>query len=98
MPGVRNDDPDQSSALSSLHDGTDGDGHALILPPEGFRGDVGWRSVPQDSSGSPIQIVAGKATEIYRLLVARSEEHTSELQSRQYLVCRLLLEKKKINT
>src|SRR3712207_7895274 len=28
---------------------------------------------------------------------ARSEEHTSELQSRQYLVCRLLLEKKKIH-
>src|SRR3712207_7438987 len=27
----------------------------------------------------------------------RSEEHTSELQSRQYLVCRLLLEKKKYN-
>src|SRR5438445_9284251 len=31
-------------------------------------------------------------------VVARSEEHTSELQSRQYLVCRLLLEKKKANT
>src|SRR3712207_8273747 len=29
--------------------------------------------------------------------VVRSEEHTSELQSRQYLVCRLLLEKKKTN-
>src|SRR3712207_8238359 len=29
-------------------------------------------------------------------LELRSEEHTSELQSRQYLVCRLLLEKKKI--
>src|SRR3712207_8569453 len=28
----------------------------------------------------------------------RSEEHTSELQSRQYLVCRLLLEKKKSKT
>src|SRR3712207_8152680 len=28
-------------------------------------------------------------------VVTRSEEHTSELQSRQYLVCRLLLEKKK---
>src|SRR3712207_7188632 len=28
----------------------------------------------------------------------RSEEHTSELQSRQYLVCRLLLEKKNLNT
>src|SRR3712207_6880451 len=30
-------------------------------------------------------------------LIRRSEEHTSELQSRQYLVCRLLLEKKKKN-
>src|SRR3712207_6917082 len=30
--------------------------------------------------------------------VERSEEHTSELQSRQYLVCRLLLEKKKQHT
>src|SRR3712207_7482917 len=28
----------------------------------------------------------------------RSEEHTSELQSRQYLVCRLVLEKKKLQT
>src|SRR3712207_7008576 len=31
-------------------------------------------------------------------VVVRSEEHTSELQSRQYLVCRLLLEKKKNHT
>src|SRR3712207_7609738 len=30
-------------------------------------------------------------------MVPRSEEHTSELQSRQYLVCRLLLEKNKIH-
>src|SRR3712207_9088374 len=29
------------------------------------------------------------------IIASRSEEHTSELQSRQYLVCRLLLEKKK---
>src|SRR3712207_8266390 len=38
--------------------------------------------------------------DLYRLidrLSPRSEEHTSELQSRQYLVCRLLLEKKKHN-
>src|SRR3712207_9070414 len=38
--------------------------------------------------------------EVHRLRAgsdARSEEHTSELQSRQYLVCRLLLEKKKKN-
>src|SRR3712207_7296371 len=32
-----------------------------------------------------------------RTRAARSEEHTSELQSRQYLVCRLLLEKKNIS-
>src|SRR5438309_3799047 len=31
----------------------------------------------------------------FRLVVARSEEHTSELQSQFHLVCRLLLEKKK---
>src|SRR3712207_8929117 len=33
-----------------------------------------------------------------RLVLSRSEEHTSELQSRQYLVCRLLLEKQKIRS
>src|SRR3712207_8238256 len=33
----------------------------------------------------------------YTIEQVRSEEHTSELQSRQYLVCRLLLEKKKIS-
>src|SRR3712207_7804729 len=40
-----------------------------------------------------------RANSIYRFdyyeMNQRSEEHTSELQSRQYLVCRLLLEKKK---
>src|SRR3712207_8990220 len=41
------------------------------------------------------------ARELYRLRGrrgVRSEEHTSELQSRQYLVCRLLLEKKKMTS
>src|SRR3712207_6873579 len=35
--------------------------------------------------------------QVLYMTVQRSEEHTSELQSRQYLVCRLLLEKKKYN-
>src|SRR3712207_8655109 len=39
--------------------------------------------------------LAGGARERPPELPLRSEEHTSELQSRQYLVCRLLLEKKK---
>src|SRR3712207_7633002 len=38
------------------------------------------------------QLATGRHTRIRTAL--RSEEHTSELQSRQYLVCRLLLEKK----
>src|SRR3712207_7683696 len=44
---------------------------------------VGDRPLPQGRVGAPHR---------------RSEEHTSELQSRQYLVCRLLLEKKKNNS
>src|SRR3712207_7503242 len=40
----------------------------------------------------------GPGTDLTVGLLPRSEEHTSELQSRQYLVCRLLLEKKKKNT
>src|SRR3712207_7186059 len=37
---------------------------------------------------------AGAAAGVHHHVLLRSEEHTSELQSRQYLVCRLLLEKK----
>src|SRR3712207_7839319 len=39
--------------------------------------------------------VEGEGADHLLLPGTRSEEHTSELQSRQYLVCRLLLEKKK---
>src|SRR3712207_8575037 len=49
------------------------------------------RRDPADVLGGPDPgVVADPAPQ-----PARSEEHTSELQSRQYLVCRLLLEKKK---
>src|SRR3712207_7686105 len=44
-----------------------------------FRGALHWR----------------RSTKAPSATICRSEEHTSELQSRQYLVCRLLLEKKK---
>src|SRR5947209_15798706 len=39
--------------------------------------------------------IAHQTLAIQHQFAVRSEEHTSELQSRQYLVCRLLLEKKK---
>src|SRR3712207_7060007 len=50
-------------------------------------------TAPCASSGAPAHPIGGEsATHPSQV---RSEEHTSELQSRQYLVCRLLLEKKK---
>src|SRR3712207_8500570 len=53
------------------------------LYPDRFAGLVSWVGFTgDDTNGTPAR--------------GRSEEHTSELQSRQYLVCRLLLEKKKI--
>src|SRR3712207_7221197 len=41
-------------------------------------------------------LIPSAPPDLVSALGRRSEEHTSELQSRQYLVCRLLLEKKKI--
>src|SRR5258707_9909987 len=46
----------------------------------------------------PVRGLAGRDPGLRPRREARSEEHTSELQSRQYLVCRLLLEKKKNTT
>src|SRR3712207_7205529 len=50
-----------------------------------------------EKAGVKVDYTVGTMIEIPRACVTadRSEEHTSELQSRQYLVCRLLLEKKK---
>src|SRR3712207_7336737 len=45
--------------------------------------------------GRGVVALRAPATGPLAILPRRSEEHTSELQSRQYLVCRLLLEKKK---
>src|SRR5258707_5956977 len=50
---------------------------------------------PRDAAGDSLgKHVTVDGSGQYRL-PTRSEEHTSELQSRQYLVCRLLLDKKK---
>src|SRR3712207_7395049 len=47
--------------------------------------------LPREVAGTAVRRRCGRL----RRVAVRSEEHTSELQSRQYLVCRLLLEKKK---
>src|SRR3712207_8265580 len=62
-----------------------------VLAPVGVEDDLGaleGRDVVREAA-DPNRLGSHEA-------VARSEEHTSELQSRQYLVCRLLLEKKKL--
>src|SRR5258707_6694178 len=60
---------------------------------------AGWCRACQSSGQTPGQLLAANARRCVEILKeinpGRSEEHTSELQSRQYLVCRLLLEKKK---
>src|SRR3712207_8727177 len=48
-------------------------------------------------AGVPPRPARARAIRRRRRARDRSEEHTSELQSRQYLVCRLLLEKKKLS-
>src|SRR3712207_7591033 len=66
-----------------------------------FRSRLDLRSVNVETSRIEyVETVSGKAEDVLGLIEdlgrkVRSEEHTSELQSRQYLVCRLLLEKNK---
>src|SRR5476651_2676567 len=47
---------------------------------------------------APLTSEVGRRSRRWQCRSRRSEEHTSELQSRQYIVCRLLLEKKKTST
>src|SRR3712207_7265187 len=73
---------------------------------EGIKAYANWPTIPQlyvqgeFVGGCDIVMEMFQAGELQAMLKekgipVRSEEHTSELQSRQYLVCRLLLEKKK---
>src|SRR3712207_8361291 len=61
--------------------------------------EVGFQNISVDMMFSlptqTLEEVREDVEEFLNLGAERSEEHTSELQSRQYLVCRLLLEKKK---
>src|SRR3712207_7261101 len=75
------------------------DQHLLDLDP--VAADEACLRVDLDMMGEAEQMLvdegeaAGFLDQQGEVLALRSEEHTSELQSRQYLVCRLLLEKKK---
>src|SRR3712207_6952321 len=65
----------------------------LVVSPATNQSKVAfWVSDPDQAIA---EAEAAQTETVERLEEQRSEEHTSELQSRQYLVCRLLLEKKK---
>src|SRR5258707_2162127 len=84
----------------SLHDALP------ICPNADSEVDPAWawaamRSCALVSDGASLRTFSASVVSVLVLLLSvlvRSEEHTSELQSRQYLVCRLLLEKKKNST
>src|SRR5438445_3336453 len=87
-------DPNRSARLALLHY-RDGEKRYIIAPLALKVGDTVM-------SGPQADILPGNALPLRNIpvgtLVHRSEEHTSELQSRQYLVCRLLLEIKMLAT
>src|SRR5258707_10117120 len=74
-------------------------GHALLVQcaRRAEEQAVFGHGVRNTRSGKNQPVVAAKGGNDDGYRHDRSEEHTSELQSRQYLVCRLLLEKKKKN-
>src|SRR3712207_7708053 len=78
---------------AAVPDDAQGAGSVVFAPRDGGRG--------EGALGVALVRVYVRGEEQHELAQAadlsgeRSEEHTSELQSRQYLVCRLLLEKKK---
>src|SRR5205823_12110296 len=65
-----------------------------------YRRALRWRPLrwPLRNRGTSPWIKQAGAGQAWRAVRSRSEEHTSELQSLAYLVCRLLLEKKKKHT
>src|SRR3712207_7810394 len=75
----------------------------VLLAPMAAKGEEPIGSMGNDLSLAVLSDQAPPLFSYFKQLFAqvtnppRSEEHTSELQSRQYLVCRLLLEKKKKN-
>src|SRR3712207_8150533 len=82
----------------SLHDALPIYGKAMAGEDHELVSGAGERAVEAERPGRADEVAAltGRPP-VQPAAPCRSEEHTSELQSRQYLVCRLLLDKKKKN-
>src|SRR5256884_4135299 len=90
--GTREHDGDDEAV--AIHDGRP---HVEIEAAVGFVPGLDERGLERVEAGDPTQaqVERGTADTVIAAGRQRSEEHTSELQSRLHLVCRLLLEKKK---
>src|SRR3712207_7588163 len=89
-----------TTLFRSVPPGAGADLDLTFLAERGFEGKPGEALAVPSGRGTWVALGMGKPEEVTaetlrRAAACRSEEHTSELQSRQYLVCRLLLEKKK---
>src|SRR3712207_7393219 len=87
-----------TTLFRSLQDRALGDELAVLDADVGdFHADAGVQA--RGEAGADLEAEQAAAEQRVTMTAGgRSEEHTSELQSRQYLVCRLLLEKKKLST
>src|SRR3712207_7861116 len=74
-----------------------GDGESTFALPN-LQSRVPIHMGTSPSGNTYVLAETGGVEEVTLTTQQRSEEHTSELQSRQYLVCRLLLEKKNLNS
>src|SRR2546430_3779632 len=63
-----------------------------------FRSHMATIYLVDPETGAPLVVMDGRLITEMRTAAVRSEEHTSELQSQSNLVCRLLLEKKKLTS
>src|SRR3712207_8397465 len=82
------------TTLFRSHDRPELGGDALLAAEERRQAVHAHEALLRPDPLVPVDAVLREVEVLDRPLL-RSEEHTSELQSRQYLVCRLLLEKKK---
>src|SRR5205823_6845610 len=90
--GVESPRTDAELIAASVHNVRRGELHTV--PDREFDARF-WAEIARRAAREPLQHITGSAHFRYLELDVRSEEHTSELQSLAYLVCRLLLEKKK---
>src|SRR6266436_8091186 len=99
---ITNDDGVESRGLLALKEALDPIGDTTVVAPDTNQSAVGHQKTLMRplrvrertlGDGSLAYSVDGSPTDAVSLAFLRSEEHTSELQSRLHLVCRLLLEK-----